>query len=472
LTDGPDTTPADDVAATVAHLRRRARFIKRRIPLGAQATKLLNRVVLVLFANPIANALIDLAALALMTYYVTAEARRAVDAWWFSVLVVAVVIAVWGGIAVLRPRLLELLGRLENGRPGFGELGGLPERLLRTTIRASGGLSFRLSEDDEAVMKGFSQLGKRVDEVIIKESFLEHERRESPGLSDEELEASWADVWEHELLEYPVGDSRLRDGYEAPSYAVGIIPLRLVQVGMLLGPIILASQFLLGFLCYRALTGSTSWVTVLQVTLAISFLLTAIVYLNHLKSLQVITVLEVAPALREKLPEDMLEEADRLAGEEIFPRRIVFTPDYVSTIRNHFGRSIGVVTAFNATVQLGAVALAFVLALAASASYGSIARDYAELALALAAIPLAMVVAYFLASLLVQHLRSTLAIVAGAIVTALLPIGLEYLLSGEVSTSTRTIVASAVTGVAGAVAAAAGKFLTDRGSEAREPEPA
>jgi hypothetical protein len=122
----------------------------------------------------------------------------------------------------------------------------------------------------------------------------------------------------------------------------------------------------------------------------------------------------------------------------------------VSAIRDFFAVSFGVGLGFNALLQLVALGLSFVLGLVASAPYGDIGPGYAKLAISLAVVPFAIVASFLATLLLVQHLRSFVAVVAGAAVTALLPVGLEYVLKGEVSSGARAIVASAAAGLAGA----------------------
>ncbi len=460
LTTPSETGANPPVEAGVKGLYRR-RFVKRDVPPAVRVMQALDLVLVLAFANPVMAFVIDVGAFILATIFVTSAARDGVDSGWFSVGVIVLVVLLWLGLVWQSSKTIQFLARLQNGPPAFGDLGGLPKRLLRTTIRASKGLKFELTQEDAALMEEYASVLRAGDEVLLREKFLEVEDGEDDG---------WADVWERELLAYPAGDLTLRDAYKA--HTVGIIPLRLVQVGQLVGPMFLAFQFLLSFLAYRALTGAGSWVTVFQVGLVVTFVLTMIIYLNHVKSLQTIQLLETPQELLEKLPDDLQERVTALVGAQIVPIRVAVTPSYFSAIRDYFAGAIAVVSSFNALVQLVAVGVAFLASIPFADSRGDVASDYGKLALTLAVIPFGILAAFYLASLLIQHVRHFAAIALGGLVTALAPLALTYLAKGEVPDDTRSIVTAAAAGLVGTLTAALGTFLTERIGASSRPQPA
>jgi len=469
------TTPIESEtqpASGTARLRRRGRFVKQDIPLGVRAIQAIDVLIALAFANPLMKMLIDWAAMALLTIVVTSQARSAVDETWFSVLVFILVIVPLIVIALQHGRVGRAISRLELGPPGFGELGGLPKRLLRTTIKASKGLRFELGPEDAELMEEYGALAKSVDEALLRKRFLELEA--ATGADPDRIEADWKEVWENELLAYRVGDATLRDTYNPLSLGAMILPLRLTSVSTLVAPMILVFQFVVGFLAFRALTGGQSWVTVFQVGLLISFILTSIIYLNHVTSLQTIELLKSPDAVLDNIPEDLREKFDGLVGRRVVPIRVKTAPLYFRAIRDYFAGGIALATFFNALAQLLLVAIALIAAIAAApGSRAEIVSGYGTLALAFVVIPFAIVASFYAASVLIQQFRSLTAGLLGGLATALLPLGLTWIVNGDVPSGTQAIILAAVSGVVGTFATVLGTHLKERlaGSTAR-PQPA
>jgi hypothetical protein len=474
LAPPPEETEAVDSSVVDSLKTHTRRFVKPEVPYSVRMMQVLNFLILVAFANRITRALFEVAIVFIFAVVITSEARSAADSFWFSVLVIALVIGVWIAAVVLSGRVTNLLLRLVNGPPAFGDLGGSPKHLVRAAIRTSKELRFELAPGDAAVLDAHMALLLKADETYLRAKFVELLESEGRSLEPDQLEAEWKEVWEAEILEYRVRDATLRDTYASPSYSGPIIPLRLLQVGELTGPIFLAFNAALVLLSYRALTGTGSFLTVLQVGLAFSFLITTIIYLNHLKSLAFLQVLEPAEELIDELPEELREQIRDNVGRQIVPIRVSATPSYFSAVRDYFARSIATVMTYNAIVGVVMISIPLLAGvIVASDSRSQLASMYAKLAVAIAVIPLAIVALHYLTSLLIQHVRRYAAIAVGGLAAALLPVGLQYLANGDIATSTQAVVTAAVVGVVGSVATAFGTHLTEHiGPSSRTPQPA
>ena len=162
-----------------------------------------------------------------------------------------------------------------------------------------------------------------------------------------------------------------------------------------------------------------------------------------------------------------------MVGLQIVPGRVTVTPSYVSAIRNYFGGVLTVVMSYNALVQLVAVAISLAAAtVVASGSRGKIAFEYGKLSIGLATIAIGIVAACYVALLLIQHVRYVGAIILGGLVTALVPLLLQYLVKGSFPSGGRAIVIAAISGFVGTFATAFGAYVTERiGASSRQPSP-
>ena len=467
----PDASPSG--GSTLEQLRYQKRFVEVDVPLGVRAIQALDIAIAVAFANPLMRLLIDLAAMALLVIAVTSQARSAVDEPWFTAVVIVLVILPLLAVMWQSGRILLSLARLEQGAPAFGALGGLGKHLLRVTVKTSKAFRLELSPEDSALMTRFASLAQAVDEAILRKQFFELERPAEPA-DDDALEREWRAIWEKEILTYRVGDATMRDTYNPESPAAAIIPFRLIGVTTLIAGMILAFQIALLFLSFRATTGGGSWVTVFQVCLVGSFLLTSIIYWNHVTSLRLIEIQPTADAVVESIPADVRDDLDELTGARIVPIRVITTPSYFSAIRDYFAGSITVSTVYNAVLGLVLIAIALTAAIAvAPGSRSTIVSEYGELAIAFVAIPFAIVASFYTASLLIEHFRSLTGALLGGLVTGLVPLLLSWLVRGDVPSNSATIIAAAITGLIGTFATALGTHLKDRlGSPARQTEPA
>ena len=462
MTPPARTLPVPD-APIGARVRR---FVKPDVPLSVRVMRVVNIAVVIVFANPLMHFVLDVAAAVAVAIAVTSGVRSEADSIWVTVLVFVLVAAIWFGVLYLfaRGKVIGLMSRLAQGPPAFGDLGGLPKQQLRTAIRAARELRFDLAPDDQAAVEAQMALVREADEKILKSKYAELiAEEEGKQLGARALLRRWKPVWERELLEYRVGDATLREAYGPPSYAVSVIPAKLVTVSQLLNAAFLIFQAALFILAFRAVTDGGSFLTVMQVGIACGFVLTMLIYLNHVKTLAYLEIAEPPQPYLEALPEELVERMRARIGTQIVPIRVSATPAYFAAIRDYFARAVGVGMGFNAVVWLAMIGVTLAAGVVAvSSERGDIVPLYGKLALAVVVIPVVIVTLHYVVSLLIQQLRHFTAIVVGGLVTALAPLGIEIVVHGSVPTGTQTIVTAAVAGVVGTLATALGGHLTER----------
>jgi hypothetical protein len=439
------------------------RFLEREAPLAARVLKVVNVALAIVFAIPITAILFDLLFVVLFALIVSSEARAWVDTLWFSIVIIAGLILLMMALGGLMQRLWPWPFRLIDGPPAFGRLGGGAKHVLQTTIKAATDLRVEFDPSDARLAEELAQTDLGATEAVLKEKYLELAPAEFPDDDEDALEQRWQRIWENEILGYRAGNSTLRESVGAPSYGGLIIGTHLLSVRNIVVPAYKILQLVLIVLVYRALTGDGSWLTVFQVGLVFTFALSMVIYLNHSKLFGELEILPPPP----NLPEPYREEWDQFQGKKLIPLSITIAPGYFGTIGRYFARNIGVWAFYNAVVMLFVIACTVALTLVVSPEY----RDdylpwYGTLALALALIPAGMLAAHFFATLILQHARQLSAVVVGGLVTALAPLGVQYLVEGEVSGNTAIIITTVVTGVLGAVAAGFGTVVKERMSAA------
>jgi hypothetical protein len=298
---------------------------------------------------------------------------------------------------------------------------------------------------------------------VFKNEFLKLDRG-----SQTDQEERWRDVWEHEVLDYKVGQATLRDIFGPPSYASILLPLRLLGVRSLISPILKVFQVVLVWSAYRYLNNDQGLLSVLQIGIVFSVTLSMLIYLNHSLALSEIEVMRTAD-----LPTGIREQAELLIGRKMIPTRISILSGYFESVGQYFLRVITVGTFYNALLTLGLLGLSLGAGVAfAGDKSDELLSSYGSLALALVLIPVAMVTAHYAATLLIQHLRHFAAVVIGGLVTALLPLGIQYAARGNVSGDTTTVLSASISGGMGALATAIGTMVTNRFGSSPESAPA
>ena len=403
----------------------------------------------------------------------TSTARHEVDNSIFSIILILIGALMCVAVTAFFSRLAPLLSRLANGPPAFESLGHeakyIPKHLLRTSIRTSHELSIEFfTEDDAHAMAVQAECNRDVDEAILHAAFTRLALAASETPDPHAIETDWKNVWEDELLTYRVGEATLHDTYSPPSYSSALIPLRIVGVARLVGGMLLVFQTILLFLAFQALTGGGSWLTVVQVGLVTSFLISMIIYLNHIQAFGQITLAgisenELPDEIADLIPKEVSDRTNSFAGTVIIPRYVKFTTAYFSAIRNFFARNMLVNMTYNALFMLALM----VPSVVGTVIFAANRRDdavvlYGKLALVVVLIPVSVVLTFFLASLLIQHLRYLAAAAIGGLVTAILPIALQYISTGSISGNKGTIISAVVAGLVGTFASAAGALLTKR----------
>jgi hypothetical protein len=428
--------------------------IRRDVPVAPRIVHGLDKLVVLAVVNPVMAFVIDLAASAVLIIVISAKARHDSGGLWFDVVVFLLLAAVWLGIGTQIKRTLPVLTLFIDGRPTFGELGGGPTRLLRAAIRASTELRFELAPNDVEVMDRLAALDLKITADFFRERFVELAQKQTEPPDEGEIDSEWKTLWEGDLLGYRSGKSTLREAFGAPSYALQIVPHRLPAVRNLVLPLFYIYQVVLMWLVYRLLSGSGSLLTILQVGLAFSVLLSMLILVNHSTGLERVEILDT-------FPEKYREEASGLVGVQVEPVKVSVTAGYFSLVRGYFARAIAVLMGYNALIGLLLLGISLAAGLvAASGRHGELLTWYGELAAAFVLIPVGMLAGFYIAWQLVQSARRLVAVAIGALVTALVPFALNYIASGNAPRGTSAILAGAITVAVASLATGIGAQTT------------
>jgi hypothetical protein len=399
----------------------------------------------------------------ILVLVVTSEVRSAVDRQSVSIALITFLYLLANGLGLVLMRFNKFVNRTAWGPPAFDELGGVDTSLMRATMKSAKQLRLEFDPSDAEVADALAELDLEATEGMIKQRFTELMSERDPDAAQDDIEDRWTWVWENEILGYRIDDVAFREVFGPPAYASNILFFKLANMRQLLLPAFLLYQVILVVLVYRTLSGATDLLTVLQVWVALSFALSMLIFLNHTKGLGQLDVL--APL--EGVPESTKEKWEPLIGTRLIPVRVSVTSSYFGVIGRYFARAIAFNSLLNAAILMIFIAISLAVGtLLAPDSRGDLVSWYGKLALVFAVIPVGMLAAHFVATVLIEHLRQIAAIVVGGLVTALLPVGLEYLAKGQISSGWTTIASSAIAGVVGALAAGLGTQLTNRASSA------
>lgn len=432
----------------------RERFLERDSPIASRVMRIINVFLGILFTIRLTSLLFDLGSTFVLIWVATAYFRDAVQN---TSLEIGVFLALYA-LLVLHGRLLNqhpaLVTKLFDGPPAFRPLGGLQRSPLRAAIRASRQLRVEFDSGDRAIIEQLTKLDLETTETVLKSKFLKLDRG-----SQTDQEERWRDIWEHEVLDYRVGEATLRETFGPPSYASILLPLRLLGVRSLVSPIFKIFQVVLVWSAYRYLNNDQSLLSVLQIGIVFSVTLSMLIYLNHSLALSEIQIIRTS----DELPEAIREQAEPLIGRKAFPTRISILSGYFESVGRYFLRVITVGTFYNAFLTLSLLALSLGAGVAfAGDKSDELLSSYGSLALALVLIPVAMVTAHYAVTLLIQYLRHFAAVVIGGLVTALLPLGIQYAARGSVPRDATTVLSASTSGSVGAFATAIGTMLTNR----------
>jgi hypothetical protein len=408
--------------------------IQTRTPLVGKIAEILGIIIYILFLNPVSFFLTDLLWIILSALVISHTLREQMQRGFIGVVIVIFLILVaivWG--AMLNSFLMGWFNRLVFGRPIFGNVGGADRVSFFTGLRASRLLHIEYDEADRDLAREFDRLDMDVTEYLLHKNYREFINKRFGSDPDKlaEAEGEWKEVWENKLLNMGLPDYTLRDAFDLDNIAYRVVPLKLTASASLISPLLKYFQLVMIFMVARVLNFDSPIITAVQVAVFVTLILSILWYIYHSYR---ISELEFAGNY-ENLPTDVQEHfADRFEpflGKSLALRRVTVDKEYYGLVRSYQLRHI-LITALNTILMLVWVGLLLLIALITR----SIDREYVftwyrDLSLGILLIPLIFYVGFYLVSIFVQSFRSFLAAVVAGAVSAVLPFGITYLVTGE-----------------------------------------
>jgi hypothetical protein len=323
--------------------------------------------------------------------------------------------------------------RLVFGRPIFGKIGGADRVSFYTSLRASRLLHIEFDESDRGLAREFNRLDMDVTRYLLHQNYRAFINKHFAGNPEAlaEAEGEWEDVWEKKLLNMGLADYKLRDAFDLDNIAYRVVPLKLTASASLISPLLKFFQLAMLYMVARVLNGESQIITAVQVAVFVSLILSILWYIYHSYR---ISELEFAGNY-ENLPADVQEHFSErfepFLGKSLALRRVTVDKEYYGLVRSYQMRHI-LITALNTLLMLVWIGLLALIGLfTPSIDQSYVLTWYRDLSLGILLIPLIFYVGFYLVSIFVQSFRSFLSAVVAGAVSAVLPFGITYLVTGE-----------------------------------------
>src|ERR1700730_14594321 len=332
------------------------------VPFLYHLSERLNRAIWWTMANPVMAMLWDLAFGVLLIALVSDEVRRATSSRVLSAFVIALlglafVAAGW----LISERGNRILERAMVGPRLFGRLGGPPLALTRALARASRKLHIEFSPQDEQSVKTLIDLDLKYLELVTERRFNELQSVGTQA-SQQDLTSKWREIWDEKLMKISIEGMTLSEIFATGAFSQ-ILP-RITSALSLFGVVYKIYVGIVLFLAYQALHDHTRLLLVLQVSLVLSLLISACLYLNYSALFDKMPIRWVA----KERPEALAPVIDSLENKVLRPRTLHHDDGYITALRGAFARALGVQLGWFAFLTLLLVALALAVGLVALAN--------------------------------------------------------------------------------------------------------
>lgn len=432
------------------------------VPLLDKIQTTLAKLLYRLFGNTLASSLWDLSFIIVAAFIFTHELRANSNNNIVETLVIVIFVALflgWG--AILGKSVFPRFSDVVFGQLIFGKIGGLPKRLFFTALKSSDAIQFEFEKGDLKVIKALAEIDSELTEDVLK-----HNYSRVVGLEAEEeqakLDRRWKKIWRDEILKVGTRDPSgkgltFADFISTKNFASRIEPLKIQAVMNLILPLMILFQIFMLILIYNYLEGNTGLITVIQGGLAMSFILSSVLFSFHSHQNTEITILGSAVPLPEEVEKKYADRLKKIQDKKIHPVNVTVKKHYLSVIRDFFALPLfwigGVLNAFTCLLFVGVTVLIGFIWFRAGML--ELLPWYRDLAVAFLLVPLGLLASYYISFLTLQYARLLLAPLIIAMLAAVLPFLISYLFTGQIdlSQAQNSIIAAGTAIVSGVVAA-------------------
>ena len=332
----------------------------------------------------------------------------------------------------------------------------MPQATAKLALQMHKQFSMEVAPEDEEVISVIQALDRDVTEEVFRERYISVRRLD--GVPADQASDGWTEkVWPRVLSRSYDGVS-LGDTYSR-SLVWQVFMFRLVQIAKLSLPLLTIGLTVSIWLASSGIR-SGNYLPTLQVVTLAGFLFTALIFANITYGFSVVQWLAPSKTLLNRITDEglkrrLVETMGPYVGKRLWPVKVTFGERYTRLVGNYFIRLAGAILLFYSAATL--CILLICAAFAALGSGGSGREWYYHMAVALVAIPGTIFLASCVAFLILRMAGSMMAVVTAAIILAVTPPMLTFLLTGK-SPGKGAVTSSILAGLTGAMATA----LADR----------
>lgn len=408
-------------------------------------------------ASTVIGTLIGLAAI----WFLSAPARDTITSWWLDAVLLLVLLVAASLIGRLRSLSQGLTMRYVLGPPAWGDAGGMEARLLRGTFRAASDVQLDFNDTDQKAMNRLAAFDARITPIQLRHTLIE--ARTSEGAGEAVTDEQWKETWNRIQNEPVEGTTYAAVRRDYPN-ALLTIPFWLLNS---LSATITLDFFMLAvvWLGYRWATGIGSILPIIEVIILFSFIVPTWLFINRVYRTSTMPMMSPPRELLAEsgLDDSLLAEADEARGTSVRPLAVRLGPKYM---KEQLAFSIRAFAVDSSSRIFGVLAVAGVALvggiLFGSGSVTALAETYLKLVLVIVIAPVGLLIGYYLASILLQDVRKTLAPVVSGFVGAAVPLLGQYVLTGSIGSNPHAIAISVALGAVGIIGASLAEFVKMR----------
>jgi hypothetical protein len=261
-----------------------------------------------------------------------------------------------------------------------------------------------------------------------------------------DFEDKWSQVWNEQILKLHTGGLTLKDSLDDEAHPFRIIPGRLAITATLLSTLVDIFQALALFAIVLYLNHVIELVNAVQIGSLLIFVLSLLVFLHHSFQLNEYA-LQPAPGLPQSIQDQFKEQFKLFEARRVIAKQVTVDRTYLSAVRRYFMRFL-IMTFYNSLNTLILVGVMVLIGLIGfPAQHDPLLAWYGALAIGVVILPFAVLIGFYLTFLLLQSFGKIMAPVVAALLGALLPFGVEFIVTGQVDWSkAQNALAAAVSG--------------------------
>lgn len=356
----------------------------------------------------------------------SAKLRELVDN---SLLSIAVYVASFASIAALGVVIQKYWFPLIYGKPAFGELGGIPVRMLLTSMKIRAQIDVELSDYDQVIARKFNTVQVRLLHDTLKENY--EKIKQKQGIKDEGSDKEWAEIWDSQILNMTFNGQSFREAADVNRFGYNYAMSAVLRSSHLVP--LLSSMFwiVVVVLLYLNANHRLELLTVIQVGLTLAFLLTAFWQLFVMHHLSIVPLSLKGIPLPNSTKNELSEEIKSIEGTEIRPNKIHIKPRFYEILRNY--QFSVLLCNFVPPVIIWPLLIGAMYAIIhlIDGDFAESVRSYhIELAGGILIAGIGLPLSFYIFAVVIQNFRTIAAALIAAVLSASLPFLIDYVLGG------------------------------------------